>query len=181
MTLTTELTEMRKRIKPETLGLEALLISMEEVTEEKLAIAKAVVRYQNRDKMPEQYLPFADLYHELTGQEPTKRVIQDWMMTFEEWRQERLEPEHIKAAFLKSNNEQGFPVGRPGALTITAVAMKTKMTHAAVPKINTGAIEATKQLVEEKQVKPGLPANYEELRANAKAAIARARVERGLR
>lgn len=86
------------------------------------------VKYQNRDKMPEPYLVFADLYHELTQQEPTKRAIFDWFSTFEDWKQEGLQPEHIRAAWEHANRpDGGFAVGRPGALTNTAVAMKTKM------------------------------------------------------
>jgi hypothetical protein len=86
------------------------------------------VRYQNRDKIPEPYLPFADLYNDLTKQEPTKRVIFDWIGTFEDWKQEALQPEHIRAAWNHANRpDGGFPVGRPGALTNTAVAMKTRM------------------------------------------------------
>lgn len=85
------------------------------------------VKYQNRDKLPEPYLHFADLYNQLTGQEPTKRVIMDWMQTFEEWKQEGLQDDHIRAAWQYANRpEGGFPVGRPGALTNTAVAMKSK-------------------------------------------------------
>ena len=84
-------------------------------------------KYQNRDKMPEPYLLFADLYNELTGQEPTKRVFSDWMGAFEDWKTEGLQPEHIRAAWQHANRpEGGFPVGRPGALTNTAVAMKSK-------------------------------------------------------
>ena len=85
------------------------------------------VKYLNRDKIPEPYLMFADLYNELTKQEPTKRSIQEWFMTFEEWKAEKLQPEHIRAAWQYANRpEGGFPVGRPGALTNTAVAMKSK-------------------------------------------------------
>lgn len=85
------------------------------------------VKYQNRDKLPEPYLPFADLYNQLTGQEPTKRVIMDWMQTFEEWKQEGLSPDHIRAAYQHATRpEGGFLVGRPGSLTNTAVAMKSK-------------------------------------------------------
>jgi hypothetical protein len=86
------------------------------------------VKYQNRDKIPEPYLDFADLYNELTKQEPTKRSIMDWFGTFEDWKSEGLQPEHIRAAWQYANRpEGGFPVGRPGSLTTTAVAMKSKM------------------------------------------------------
>lgn len=85
------------------------------------------VKYPNRDKIPELYLHFADLYNELTGQEPTKRVIMDWFQTFEDWKTEGLQLDHIRAAWKYANRpEGGFPVGRPGALTNTAVAMKSK-------------------------------------------------------
>lgn len=93
------------------------------------------VKYQNRDKLPEPYLRFADLYHELTGQEPTKRIIQEWMLTFEEWKQEGLQPEHIRAAYQHATRpEGGFLVGRPGSLTNTAVAMKSKTSSKATDK-----------------------------------------------
>jgi hypothetical protein len=86
------------------------------------------VKYQNRDKIPEPYLDFADLYNELTKQEPTKRSIMDWFGTFEDWKSEGLQSEHIRAAWQYANRpEGGFPVGRPGSLTTTAVAMKSKM------------------------------------------------------
>jgi hypothetical protein len=109
-------------------------------------------KYQNRDKIPDPYLTFADLYNELTKQEPTKRSIQEWFMTFEDWKAEGLQPEHIRAAWNYANRpDGGFPVGRPSALTNTAVAMKSKMLQAnAAPAINEGAVEATKKLVEEK-------------------------------
>lgn len=85
------------------------------------------VKYQNRDKIPEPYLIFSDLYNELTGQEPTKRVIQEWFMAFEDWKAEKLQLGHIRAAYQYANRpEGGFPVGRPSALTNTAVAMKSK-------------------------------------------------------
>ena len=47
----------------------------------------------------------------------------------------------------------GFAVGRPGALTTTAVAMKSKMlnTKTTAPAINEQAIEATKQMIAAKE------------------------------
>jgi hypothetical protein len=86
------------------------------------------VKYQNRDKLPEPYLYFADLYNSLTQQAPTKRDLMDWMSTFEEWKQKELQAEHIRAAFeYATRKDGGFPVGRPGSLTATAVGMKTRM------------------------------------------------------
>lgn len=111
------------------------------------------VKYQNRDKIPEPYLVFADLYFELTRQEPTKRVIMDWFRTFEDWKAEGLQPEHIRAAYEYANRpDGGFPVGRPGALTNTAVAMKSKMLQApARPAFDTAAVEATRRMLDEKE------------------------------
>ena len=112
-------------------------------------------KYQNRDKIPESYLIFADLYFELTKQEPTKRVIFDWFSTFEDWKAEGLLPPHIRAAWQHANRpDGGFPVGRPGALTNTAVAMKSKMiaSTTAAPVIDHVAIENTKQMLQEKEL-----------------------------
>ena len=132
------------------LPLDWLIATGQPVTEESAQAVQQAQRYQNRERIPEMYLWMADLYHELTGQEPTKRVLMDWMQTFEEWKQERLQPDHIRAAMLKASEPNGFPVGRPGALTVTAVAMKTKMTKTTQPQINAEAIEYTKQLLDEK-------------------------------
>jgi len=158
MTLTTELEAMRARMKPTTV--EGFIMAGLPVTESDMENIQAERKrnYTNRDKMPEPYLEYCDAYVKMCGmdadgeynQVPTKRVIMDWMQTFEEWKQERLKVEHIQAAFMKANSDQGFPVGRPGALTVTAIAMKTKATANIQPAINTAAIEATKQLVEEK-------------------------------
>ena len=114
--------------------------------------------YTNRERMPEGYLPYCDAYVEMCGKDqdgnwnqiPTKRVFSDWLQTFEEWKQEHLKIEHIQAAFNKANSEQGFPVGRPGALTLTAIALKTKTNVNVQPAINTAAIEYTKKINEEK-------------------------------
>ena len=92
------------------------------------------VTYQNRDKIPEQYLDYSDVYNEVTGQEPTKRVIQDWMMTFHEWIGEGLQSEHIRNAYEQSQSPKGgFLVNRPGSLTNTAVALKSKPKQAELP------------------------------------------------
>ena len=80
--------------------------------------------YQNRDKIPDPYLAYADTYHEVTGQEPTKRVLHEWLMTFSEWQSEGIQPEHIRAAYKAA--ETKFAVLRPGSLTNTAAALKAK-------------------------------------------------------
>lgn len=108
------------------------------------------VTYRNRNQLPEIYLPFGDLYFELTKQEPTKSDLMDWMSTFEEWKQKGLQPEHIRAAFAHASRDGGFPVGRPGSLTNTAVGMKTKMLSTPTPHVDETAVETTKQIVNEK-------------------------------
>lgn len=109
------------------LSLEWLIASGQEVTEEKLEAARQVQKYENRDKIPEPLLWMADLYHELTKQLPNKAVYSEWIKTFEIWKMELFQPEHIRAAFARAMQDDGFPVGRPNALTATARAMKTKM------------------------------------------------------
>lgn len=132
------------------LPLDWLLAKDGEITQEELNEAAKMQKYQNRDLMPEPYLRFSDLYHELTGQELTKRVINDWMMTFESWKQEKLTEDNIRAAFNKSNDiNSGFPVGRPGALTTTALDLKTKSEKTPVLKVDQRAIENTKQMLDE--------------------------------
>ena len=73
-------------------------------------------------------------------------------MTFEAWKQEGFEDEHIRGAWLEANKDSGgFFVGRPAALTNTARAIKSKMV--AKPQgivINEKAILETKKMVEEK-------------------------------
>jgi hypothetical protein len=83
--------------------------------------------YANRDKIPEPYLAYSDCYNRLTGQEPTKRVISQWLMEFSLWQAEGLSVNNIEAAYKHAMRpEGGFLVARPGSLTNTAVAMKSK-------------------------------------------------------
>jgi hypothetical protein len=90
--------------------------------------------------------------NELTKQEPTKRVFSDWVLTFEEWKSEGLQPDHIRDAWTQSNDDRkGFHVGRPGALTTVAVSIKSKST--AKPsgvRINAQAVQQTQQMISEK-------------------------------
>jgi hypothetical protein len=141
------------------------------------------VKYQNRDKMPEPYLMFADLYNELTGQEPTKRSIMEWMSTFEDWKAEGLQPEHIRAAWNHANRDGGFPVGRPSALTNTAVAMKSKMlqAHGSAPKINEAAVEETRRMLEEKEKNYTTRPTHLPSPADIKAKLQQAAEQRGIR
>ena len=133
----------------EGMPLEWLLAKDGPITQDELNATAKTVNYNNRDLMPEPYLHFSDLYHEMTGQELTKRVLQDWMMTFEYWKQDGLTAEDIRAAFAKSNDiNGGFPVGRPGALTTTANAMKTKKTASTILAVDQKAIEGTKVMMD---------------------------------
>ena len=157
-TINTTLAEMRKRNPPQ--SVEAMILAGETVTEERLAEVKAIqaAHYINRERIPVTYLEYCNAYVNLCGkdkfgnwnQEPTQRVFSDWLQTFEEWKQAHLQPEHIQAAFVKANSDQGFPVGRPGALTVTAIALKTKLTANVQPVRSTEAIEYTKKLIDEK-------------------------------
>jgi hypothetical protein len=115
--------------------------------------ASKKVKYENRDKIPEPYLVLCDTYVELTQQKPTKRVLMDWLSAFSDWVSEGLQPKDIRAAWQHANRpEGGFLVGRPGSLTNTAVAMKSKVLQVqnAAPAVDTAAVEATKKLVEQK-------------------------------
>lgn len=91
--------------------------------------------YVNREKIPQPYLAFCDAYVEAVGkddegnylQEPIKKVLFYWIGEFETWTQARLTPEHIKRAYeYATRPEGGFPVSGPGALTKTAIAMKSQ-------------------------------------------------------
>jgi hypothetical protein len=85
------------------------------------------VKYENRDKFPETLIPYADTYVELTGQKPSKRVLFDWLSTFSDWIGEGLQPQDIADAYKHATRPNGgFLVGRPGSLTNTAVALKTR-------------------------------------------------------
>ena len=134
----------------ETLPLDWLIASGQEITEEKAQQAIKNQKYKNRDKLPEYHLWRADLYNELTEQEPHNHVLADWIQTFDMWQAEAFQPEHIKAAWQHANGDHGFFVGRPSALTSTARAMKSRMKAQTHPEINSQAIEATKKAIEEK-------------------------------
>lgn len=86
--------------------------------------------YLNRDKIPEPYLAYADIYHELTGQEPTKRVLHDWLQEFSTWQSEGIQAEHVRTAHRQASGK--FAVLRPGSLTRTAAALKARNKTAAM-------------------------------------------------
>jgi hypothetical protein len=82
------------------------------------------VIYPNREKIPESYLSYADTYHDLTGQEPTKRVLHDWLATFSDWASEGVQPQHLRRAYQESVGR--FVVLRPGSLTNMAAACRAR-------------------------------------------------------
>jgi hypothetical protein len=127
-----------------------------------------VMKYTNREKIEfsEDYLRYCDLYVSLCGKDsdgrwnqvPTQRVLQDWILAFEEWKQENLKPEHIRAAYAYATREDGgFLVARPAALTKTAVAMKTKLKSSPIPHVNQAAVDATKKRLEEQAKQKFVP------------------------
>ena len=120
------------------------------ITQQQLdAINNKPDNYENRERIPEPLLVYADLYHELTGQEPTKRTYTDWLDTMWMWKEEKLQPDNIRQAWAQAQSDKGFTVGRPGALTITAIGMKSKA-KPALPSLNTERIEQTKAIIEER-------------------------------
>lgn len=103
--------------------------------------------YQNREKIPEPLLPYADVYHELTGQEPVKRVIHEWMHEFSAWQSEGIQPQHVRAAYREASGK--FAILRPASLTNTAAAIRAKARVAATgsgPVDPMAHIEAARQL-----------------------------------
>lgn len=83
--------------------------------------------YKSREDLPEPMQPLCDVYVELTGQKPTKRVLHDWILAFNDWIGEGLMPSDIRLAYQHATRDGGgFLVGRPGSLTNTAVALKSK-------------------------------------------------------
>ena len=141
---------MKEKLSGLPLPLELLIRSEEPITQQQLdAINNKPNNYENRERIPEALLTYADLYHELTGQEPTKRTFTDWIDTFWQWKDEKLQPDNIRMAWAQAQSDKGFTVGRPGALTVTAVGMKSKA-KPALPALNTAAIERTQELIEEK-------------------------------
>jgi hypothetical protein len=74
----------------------------------------------------------------------------DWLSAFSDWVGEGLQPQDIRAAHKHATRpDGGFLVGRPGSLTNTAVALKSKAQTSA-PQINEGAVVATLDMIEEK-------------------------------
>lgn len=141
---------MKKRLADVPMPLEILIQSGDKITQGQLdAINNNNRAYLNRERIPEPLLGYADLYHELTGQEPTNRTFADWVDTFTAWKDEKIHFNNIRMAWAQAQSGKGFTVGRPGALTITAVGMKSKA-KPALPTINTEAIERTQKIIEEK-------------------------------
>ena len=142
---------MRQRLAGTPMPIEILMQSDAPINQQQLdAINNDPRRYDNRERIPQPLLIYADLYHELTGQEPTARTFTDWIDTFSAWKDEKLQPENIRMAWAQAQSDKGFTVGRPGALTVTAVGMKSKAKPASVG-LNTERIEQTRIVIEERK------------------------------
>jgi hypothetical protein len=143
--------------------------------------ASKKVKYENRDKIPEPLLAFSDVYVELTGQKPSKRVLMDWIATFHDWIGEGLQPKDIRVAYQHATRpDGGFLVGRPGSLTNTAVALKSKG-QASAPQINEVAVEATRRMIEEKEKNYTTRPTHLPSPADIKAKLQEAAQQRGIR
>lgn len=145
--------KIRQSMEGTEFGLMCKLMNGEAITEQDAQAVKQnkQVSYENRERIPEPILIYADLYFELTGQEPSKRTFTDFIDTFWAWKDEKLQPDHIRMAWAQAQSERGgFTVGRPGALTITAIGMKSKA-KPALPSLNTERIEQTKSIIEERK------------------------------
>jgi hypothetical protein len=78
--------------------------------------------YSHRDEIPPALLAHADNYVKLTGQEPDKRNIADWIAEFTYWETKGLQPKDIEDAYRSAD----IFVTRPGSLSNIAVALKAK-------------------------------------------------------
>jgi len=155
MSMTTDIREaakmeyqerMKKKLEGVPVPLDVLMMSEAPITQTQLDALNDTTNYSGRERIPEVLLPFADLYHELTGQECTKRSFTDWVDTFWIWKDEKLQLDDIRMAWAESKDR--FVVGRPGALTITAVGCKSKAKPAKL-EIDVKGIEKTTKFVEE--------------------------------
>ena len=78
--------------------------------------------YVNRERMPPELLPYADVFHELTGLVPTQRVLRDWIAEFKIWRTEAITVEGVRQAYKQAR----YSVARPGSLTNMAAAYSAR-------------------------------------------------------
>lgn len=162
--------------------IETLILEDKPITQADLDAINAAQKYANRERIPEPLLFYTDLYNELTGQEPTKTDVTDWIATAEDWKAKKLEPDNIRMAWTQAQDvNKGFTVGRMGALTVTAVGMKSKA-KPAVAEINSKAVERTQELIAEKtevvQKAVGIPETERERMRQWKARLATERITR---
>ena len=86
-------------------------------------------QYPGREKIPEQYREYADVFHELTGLVPTPRVRSDWIAEFGVWLSEGIRPADIRQACKEA--EGHFEVHRPGSLTGRAAVVHARRSKSA--------------------------------------------------
>ena len=106
--------------------------------------------YPLREKIPEPYLEYADWYVKATGQTPRKKNLFEWLSEFADWTNASLCVKDLQNAYEYANRPSGgFLVGRPGSLTNTAIALKSKPSYA--PAIDQSSVDATRRMLEEKE------------------------------
>ena len=88
--------------------------------------ASLKMKYPHRDKIPDQYLGLCDVYCEATGQHPTKRELNLWLMDFSDLMDANVTPALLRQAWEYSQKEARFIVSHPGALLKTAVGLRSQ-------------------------------------------------------
>lgn len=105
-----------------------------------VSLSSGGVSWQGRDMIREDLLPLADWYNGATNQVMNKRVQKSWWKAFGEWKEEGLQPEHLKIAF--DAQSKWRMVSDPNMLTKDAAAVKA----AGVTKLPEPEIEYTRLL-----------------------------------
>jgi hypothetical protein len=92
------------------------------------------VTYSNRDKIPEALLELCDAYCTLTGQEPRKKVITDWLDSLSQMHAAGVTGSDLTEA---RKAMSGIPViPRPGSLLDMAIAVRAKRRAGITATIN---------------------------------------------
>ena len=112
--------------------------------------------YSLREKFPEVLVGYSDVYVQLSGQKPSKRTFMDWLSTFQDWLDEGLQAKDVQAAYSYATRPNGgFLVGRPGSLTNTAVALKSKPSNS--PHIRVEEVNKTKDMIDQRESRTYVP------------------------
>ena len=137
--------------------IETLMLEGKPITQEDLDKIQANPHnYENRERVPEPLLVYADLWHELTGLEMLKMDLASHVEIFHEWKDRAFQPEHIRGAWAEAK-QRNILIGHPRALTITAKGVQASA-KPALSQINKSALERTQKMLEEKyNEKPFVP------------------------